>query len=64
MPDAIAAANKELVRRFYEEVYGAWNMKLVDDVVSPRFTSHDWPEAACCQVAVDPTHGRLSSYTP
>ena len=43
MPDEIATANKRLVRRFYKEVYGDWNMALVDDVVSPRFTSHDWP---------------------
>jgi predicted ester cyclase len=43
MTDATAAANKELVRRFYKEVYGDWNMALVDEVVSPRFTSHDWP---------------------
>jgi predicted ester cyclase len=44
MTDAIAVANKELVRRFYEEVYGEWNMALADDVISPQFTSHDWPE--------------------
>lgn len=44
MTDQIAAANKELVRRFYKEVYVDWNMALVDEVVSPRFTSHDWPE--------------------
>ena len=39
----IAAANKELVRRFYKEVYVDWNMALVDEIVSPRFVSHDWP---------------------
>jgi predicted ester cyclase len=44
MSDEIAAANKRLVRRFYREVYGDWNMALVPEVVSPRFTSHDWPE--------------------
>jgi len=44
MTDSIAAANKELVRRFYKEVYVDWKMELVDEVVSPRFTSHDWPE--------------------
>jgi steroid delta-isomerase-like uncharacterized protein len=44
MPDDIAAANKRLVRRFYEEVYGDWNMALVDEVVSPEFRSHDWPK--------------------
>ncbi|MFL5561825.1 MAG: ester cyclase [Gemmatimonadaceae bacterium] len=40
----IAAANKKLVRRFYKEVYVDWKMALVDEVVSPRFISHDWPE--------------------
>lgn len=44
MPDKFTAANKELVRRFYKEVYIDWNMALADEVVSPRFTSHDWPE--------------------
>jgi predicted ester cyclase len=44
MTDHIAASNKELVRRFYKEVYVDWNMALVDEAVSPRFTSHDWPE--------------------
>src|SRR3954465_764579 len=44
MTDAVTAANKELVRRFYKEVYVDWNMGLVDEVVSPRFTSHDWPQ--------------------
>jgi steroid delta-isomerase-like uncharacterized protein len=44
MTHEMAAANKELVRRFYKEVYGDWNMALVDAVVSPRFVSHDWPE--------------------
>jgi predicted ester cyclase len=42
--DTIAAANKALVRRFYKEVYVDWNMAMVDEVVSPRFTSHDWPD--------------------
>lgn len=44
MTDNIAAVNKELVRRFYKEVYVDWNMAMVDQVVSPQFTSHDWPE--------------------
>jgi predicted ester cyclase len=42
--DRIAAANKALVRRFYREVYVDWSMALVDEVVSPRFTSHDWQD--------------------
>jgi steroid delta-isomerase-like uncharacterized protein len=44
MTDRITAANKELVRRFYKEVYVGWNMALADEVVSPQFTSHDWPK--------------------
>jgi len=44
MTGDIAAANKALVRRFYEEVFGAWNLALVDQLVSPQFRSHDWPE--------------------
>jgi steroid delta-isomerase-like uncharacterized protein len=46
MPNDIAAANKRLIRRFYKEVYGDWNMSLVEEVVSPRFISHDWPEGS------------------
>jgi predicted ester cyclase len=42
--DKIAATNKELVRRFYKNVYVDWNLALVDEVVSRQFTSHDWPE--------------------
>ena len=44
MTQEIAAANKELVRRFYGEVYVNWNMAMADEVISPQFTSHDWPE--------------------
>ena len=44
MTDEVAAANKELVRRFYKEVYIDWNMARADEVLSPQFTSHDWPE--------------------
>jgi predicted ester cyclase len=40
----IASTNKALVRRFYRDVYVDWNMASVDEVVSSRFTSHDWPE--------------------
>src|SRR5215813_10232614 len=43
MTDEIATANKELLRRFYKEVFGEWNMALVDEVVSTQFRSHDWP---------------------
>jgi predicted ester cyclase len=43
MSDEIAAANKELLRRFYKEVYVDWNMAVADALLSPRFVSHDWP---------------------
>jgi predicted ester cyclase len=46
MTNDIAAANKALLRRFYNEVYVDWNMTLVDEVVAPQFTSHDWPDGA------------------
>lgn len=38
--------NKELLRRFYEEVYVHWNMEFADEVLSPNFISHDWPQGA------------------
>ena len=44
MTHDIASANKELLRRFYQEVYVNWNMAVADSVVSPQFTSHDWPQ--------------------
>jgi predicted ester cyclase len=44
MTELLAAANKELVRRFYRDVYVHWNMKVADEVVSPQFRSHDWPQ--------------------
>src|SRR5689334_9509571 len=43
MTNDTAVANKQLVRRFYKEVYVKWNMALADEVVSPQFRSHDWP---------------------
>ena len=43
MSKDIAATNKELLRRFYKDVYVDWNMSFADEVVSPQFTSHDWP---------------------
>ena len=38
-----ASANKELVRRFYGEVFGRWNLTLVDTVMAPTFVGHDMP---------------------
>lgn len=44
MTHELAAANKELLRRFYNEVYVNWNFSVADDLLSPQFTSHDWPD--------------------
>ncbi|MDO6810922.1 ester cyclase [Zobellia galactanivorans] len=35
--------NKAIIQRLYKEVLRDWNMKVVDELVSPQFTSHDWP---------------------
>jgi predicted ester cyclase len=43
--DENAVANKGLLRRFYKEVYVDWNMALADQILSPQFTSHDWPQS-------------------
>ena len=64
MTDHIAAANKALVRRFYEEVYVDWNMALVDEVVSPRFTSHDWPEGSTGPQAFKDYYSAMRSAVP
>jgi predicted ester cyclase len=45
MTGETASANKELLRRFYNDVYVDWNMEVADDLLSPQFTSHDWPES-------------------
>jgi predicted ester cyclase len=64
MTDKITAANKELVRRFYREVYVDWNMALVDEVVSPGFTSHDWPEGATGPQAFRDYYAAIRSAVP
>ena len=37
-------SNKEILKRFYEEVYVQWNMETSDELLSPDFISHDWPK--------------------
>ena len=39
MTDEISTANNALLRRFYREVYGDWNMALVYEVVSTQFAT-------------------------
>lgn len=34
--------NKELLRRFYAEVFADWNQELINELVAPEFRSHDW----------------------
>jgi predicted ester cyclase len=34
-------ANKEIVRRFYEEVFNQRNVKAIDELVHPEFLNHD-----------------------
>jgi predicted ester cyclase len=64
MTDHIAAANKELVRRFYKEVYANWNMAMADEVVSPQFTSHDWPAGATGPKAFRDYYSAIRSAVP
>src|SRR5690606_8183004 len=37
-------ANKQLVARFYQEIYQQWQMEKVDAYLSADFVSHDWSE--------------------
>lgn len=39
-----SSKNKELLKRFYKEVYVNWDLKVADEMLSPEFVSHDWPE--------------------
>jgi len=34
-------ANKEIVRRFYEQVFNQRNVKAIDELVDPEFLNHD-----------------------
>lgn len=64
MSDVIAAENKALVRRFYKEVYVDWNMALADQVVSPQFISHDWPEHSIGPKAFRDYYSAIRSAVP
>jgi predicted ester cyclase len=64
MTDKIAAANKALVRRFYKDVYVDWNFAVTDEVVSPRFTSHDWPDGATGPLAFRDYYAAIRSAVP
>jgi steroid delta-isomerase-like uncharacterized protein len=62
--DEIAAANKDLLRRFYREVHVDWNMALADEVVSPEFRSHDWPAGATGPKAFREYYAAIRSAVP
>jgi len=64
MSDDITTINKALLRRFYDEVYVDWDMALVDEVVSPQFTSHDWPAGATGPQAFRDYYGDIRSAVP
>src|ERR1041385_5027207 len=64
MTDSIVTANKELLRRFYEKVYVNWDMALVDEVVSPQFRSHDWPQGASGPQAFRNYYSAIRSAVP
>jgi predicted ester cyclase len=40
----IAQTNKEIVSRFYDEVFINWDRNLVEETLDAEFRSHDWPE--------------------
>jgi predicted ester cyclase len=64
MTNDIAAVNKALLRRFYNDVYVDWNMALVDEVVAPQFTSHDWPDGAIGPKAFRKYYAAIRSAVP
>jgi predicted ester cyclase len=64
MTNTITATNKSLLRRFYREVYVHWDMALVDEVVSPCFTSHDWPEGSTGPRAFRKYYAAIRSAVP
>lgn len=38
-----AALHKELLLLFYKQVYQEGNLELVDELIAPNFSAHDWP---------------------
>jgi predicted ester cyclase len=46
MTDTIITINRKVIQQLYKKVLVDWNMSLVDDFISPQFTSHDWPEGS------------------
>ena len=38
-----AADNKALIRRLYDEVFRAWHLSVIDELVAPDFVGHEMP---------------------
>ena len=36
-----AQQNKALIRRLYAEVFGKWNLGVVDEIIAPDFVAHE-----------------------
>jgi len=35
--------NKAIIRRLYDELFRAWNLSLIDELVAPEFVGHEMP---------------------
>jgi predicted ester cyclase len=38
-----AADNKAIIRRLYDEVFQAWQLSVINDLVAPKFVGHEMP---------------------
>lgn len=43
MTNQIKSTNEAIIRRLYHEVLVNWNLEVTDELLSPQFISHDWP---------------------
>jgi predicted SnoaL-like aldol condensation-catalyzing enzyme len=42
-PRMAVEQNKEIARRFIEEVWNAGRLEVIDELLSPNLVNHDWP---------------------
>ncbi len=38
-----AEENKAIIRRLYDELFGQWNLALIDELFSPDYIGHELP---------------------
>jgi steroid delta-isomerase-like uncharacterized protein len=59
--------NKEIVRRFVDEIFVKGNAGVVDELLAPDFASHTFPSTgdgrADMRAAIERVHGALSNVT-